>query len=112
MEVTLDIGKYMAKQISDIANSEQEEFDIVALKILDLGLRIYKSSLDTDNQNSTDPILLELLNQIIENNYLLKETLGHVFIKERSTLKTYDATSAITVAKNMAKSFVDGRKTM
>ena len=109
MEITLDIGKNIAKQISDIAKSDDLEFDIVALKMLDLGLRIHQSSLEKTKEDSVPPDLNGLLNKVMENNYLLKETLGHVFHKEKSMLKTYDAMTAITVSENMAKSFMDGK---
>ena len=85
------------------------EVDLVALKLLDLGLRIHLASSKNDDSNSMDPILSELLNKTVENNYLLKETLGHVFLKDKSRLKTYDDTTAIIVIENMAKSFVDGK---
>ena len=112
MEITLDMGKNVANEISDIAKSDGIDFDVAALKILDLGLRVYQSSKENDVDNAPDPLLMELLNEILENNYLLKETLGHVFIKERSMLKTYDALSAINVAENMARSFISGKKTI
>ena len=111
MEITIDIGKHVAKQISDIALSEKIDFDIVALNLLDLGLRIHQSSLEKDADNELDPTLSVILNKTIENNLFLKESLGHVFTKERSMLKTYDATTAISVVENMAKSFMNGKKT-
>lgn len=110
MEVTLDIGKHVFKHINDIALNENVDFDIVALKILDLGLRIYQSSLEEKEADEMDPLLRVILNKTMENNYFLKETLGHVFKKERSMLKTYDEMTAIAVVEHMAKSFVDGKK--
>lgn len=110
MEITIDIGKHVAKQISDIALSEKIDFDIAALKILDLGIRLHLSSLDKEKENISDPILNIILNKTIESNYLLKETLGHVFNKDRSMLKTYDSMTAIAVSENMAKSYMDGNK--
>ena len=44
MEITLDMGKNVANEISDIAKSDGVDFDVAALKILDLGLRVYQSS--------------------------------------------------------------------
>lgn len=111
MEITIDIGKHVVKQITDIALSEKIDFDIAALKILDLGLRIYQSSLEKDGENDLDPTLSIILNKTIENNYFLKEMLGHVFSKDRSMLKTYDQKTAIAVIENMTKSFMDGKKT-
>lgn len=112
MEITIDIGKHIAKQITDIANHEKIEFDIAALKMLDLGLRIHQSSLEKEHDNEVDQIHDLILNKVMENNYLLKETLGHVFMKERSMLKTYDEMTAIAVVENMAKSFVNGKNTV
>lgn len=112
MEITLDIGKNVALQISEIAKKDQVDFDIAALGILDFGLRVYQSSLENNAEKNIDPILLELLNKTVENNFLLKESLGHVFVKERSMLKTYDVSSAIHVTENMAKSFVSGKKSI
>jgi len=111
MEITIDIGKHVVKKITDIALSEKIDFDIAALNLLDLGLRIHQSSLEKDDDNNLDPTMSVILNKTIENNYFIKETLGHVFTKERSMLKTYDAITAIAVVENMAKSFMDGKKT-
>ncbi len=109
MEITLDIGRNVYNDISEIAKHDKIEIDLVALKLLDLGLRVHLASNKNDDGNSMDPILSELLNKAMENNYLLKEMLGHVFIKDKSRLKTYDEKTAITVIENMAKSFMDGK---
>jgi hypothetical protein len=53
---------------------------------------------------------MELYNEALKSNYLLKEVLGHVFDKDSSTFKAYDASSACHVAENMARAFIDGNK--
>ena len=112
MEITIDIGKNVAKQLSDIAKADDIEFEIAALKMLDLGIRIYQSSLEKDKDTPAPVDINGLLNKVMENNYLIKEMIGHVFQKERSMLKTYDAMTAIVVSENMAKSFMDGKATL
>ena len=109
MEITLDIGRNVYNDINELAKNDEIEIEIMALKLLDLGLRVHLASIKKDDENITDPILSELLNKTMENNYLLKETLGHVFLKDKSKLKTYDDKTAITVIENMAKSFMDGK---
>ena len=109
MEITIDIGKHVAKQIADLAKSENVDFDIAALRMLDLGLRVHESSSENNAIKEPDPLLLTLLDKVLVNHFLMQETLGHVFVKERSMLKTYDALSAISVAEHRARSFVDGR---
>ena len=112
MEITIDIGKNVAKQLSDISKSDDIEFQIAALKMLYLGIRIYQSSLEKDKDTPAPVDINGLLNKVMENNYLIKEMIGHVFQKERSMLKTYDAMTAIVVSENMAKSFMDGKATL
>lgn len=109
METTLDIGKNIIVQISALAKNENIEFDIMALKILDLGLRVYQSSLEKEDPVvEVDPIMIEMLNKILAIHVLMKETIGHVFNKERSIHKAYDALSAINIAEHMAKSYIEG----
>lgn len=109
MEITIDIGKNVAKQITDIAKSDGVDFDIAALKMLDLGLRVHQSSLEKNTEKDVDPLLSTVLNKVLVSHFLIQETLGHVFVKERSTFKTYDALTAICVAEHMADSFMDGQ---
>lgn len=108
MEITLDIGKNIANAIEEIAKDEKQEFEIMALKILDLGLRVYQSSKEKVDDKQ-DPILENILNLSLENGYLIKEVIGHVFARDRSAIKAYDAPSAITVAENMARAFMQGK---
>ena len=109
MEITLDIGKNVYNDMSKIAKNDNVEIDIMALKLLELGIRVHLASNTNDDEHSVDPILSQLLNKVMENNYLLKETLGHVFNKDKSRLKTYDDKTSIAVIENMAKSFMDGK---
>lgn len=110
MEITLDIGKNTASEINTIAENDGVEFDIAALKLLDLGIRVHLASLEKNGEKDTDPLLVELLNHAIKNSYLQKEILGHVFDKERSLFKAYDALSACHVANNMADAFLHGKE--
>jgi hypothetical protein len=97
METTLDMGKNIIAQISALAKNENIEFDIMALKILDLGLRVYQSSLEKeDTVIEFDPITKGKLNKILATHLLVKEALCHVFTKERSLYKAYDGFSRIS----------------
>lgn len=111
MEITLDVGKNIASEIEKLAVNEKTDFEIVALKILDLGLRVYQSSNDDKSDELVnEPMLVDIFKNSLETKFLLKEIIGHVFIKERSTIKAYDHLSAINVSENMAKSFMQGKE--
>ena len=109
MEITLDVGKNIVNEIEKLAIKEKNDFDIVALKILDLGLRVYQSSNDKSEQEVADPILVDIFKNSLENNFLLKELIGHVFVKDRSSIKAYDHLTAINVSENMAKAFMKAK---
>ena len=109
MEITLDVGKNIVNEIEKLAIKEKNDFDIVALKILDLGLRVYQSSNDESEQEVADPILVDIFKNSLENNFLLKELIGHVFVKDRSSIKAYDHLTAINVSENMAKAFMKAK---
>jgi hypothetical protein len=110
MEITLDIGKNTASEINTIAKNDGVEFDIAALKLLDLGIRVHLASLEKNGEQDADPLLVELLNHAIKSSYLQKEILGHVFDKESSLFKAYDALSACQVSENMAHAFLHGKE--
>ena len=112
MEITLDIGKHIASDISKIAHADHVDFEISALKLLDLGLRVHLANIENKDKDGRNPILNEILTESVKSNYILKEVLGHVFVKENSTFKTYDAMSAFRVAENMADSFIEGKNTI
>lgn len=106
MEITLDMGKNTAKSIQDLAEKERCEFDLMALKIIDLGLRVYAASREADEPEE-NPLLVKLHTLALENNLLLKEALGHVFSRERSPIKAYDSSAAIHVIESMTKVIVN-----
>ena len=112
MEITLDVGKNIVNEIEKIAATEKNDFDIVALKVLDLGLRVYQSANTKSDEVTIDPVLSDIFKTSLEINFLLKEVIGHVFSKDRSTIKAYDHLSAISVAENMAKAFIHGKGTI
>lgn len=112
MEITLDVGKNVANEIQKLAEKENTDFDIVALKILDLGLRVYQSANNNSGEKEVDPMLIDIFKHSLETNFLIKEMLGHVFDKNRSSFKTYDHNSAISVSENMAKAFIQGKNTL
>lgn len=112
MDITLDIGKNVVESIDSLAKEEQKQFDIMALELLDLGLRVHLSSKKSEDSNVSDPILSTLLHKVAANQFMLKEILSHVFIKERSFLKTYDALTAISVTQHMADAFMDREKNL
>ena len=106
MEITLDVGKNIVNEIEKLAIKEKSEFDLVALKILDLGLRVYQSANDKADEEVSDPLLVDIFKTSLETNFLLKEVIGHVFMKDRSSIKAYDHLTAINVFENMAKAFI------
>ncbi len=110
MEITLDAGKNVIQSINEIANKEKTEFELVALKMLDLGIRVYQSS--NVDEKELDPLLSEVFNLSLVNNFMIKEIMGHVFLKERSAIRAYDAPSAISCAENMLKSFNQGKSSI
>ena len=57
MEITLDVGKNIVNEIEKIAATEKNDFDIVALKVLDLGLRVYQSANTKSDEVTIDPVL-------------------------------------------------------
>ena len=109
MEITLDVGKNIFNDIEKIAKTDNEDFEITALKLLDLGVRVHLANLKQDGNDEADPILTLLLIEAIKSNNLLKEVLGHVFIKEKSIYKAYDAESAYRVVEHMAKACLDNK---
>jgi len=91
-----------------MAHTENEDFDIFALKIIDIGLRVYQSS-KKSSKDSIDPITLTIFQNTLETNFLIKEIIGHVFTKENSTFKAYDSSAAIQLSENMAHAFIKGK---
>lgn len=109
MEITVDIGKHVVTQLNNLALIEKSNLENITLKMIDLGLRVHLASLEDKAGPVEDPLLKEVLFHVLNTQYLMEETLGHVFAKERSLLKTFDALTALSTAKHMAKSFVQGR---
>ena len=109
MEITLDVGKNIIHDIGKLAEKEKSEFDIVALKILDLGLRVYQADKNNSDEVVVDPMLSDIFRNTLESNFLLKEIIGHVFVRDKSTIKAYNHLSAISVSENMAKAFIKGK---
>ena len=110
MEITIDAGKNIIQQITDIAKSNTIDFDVAALNMIDLGIKMHLASLERDAFDDPSADLNLMLKKIIENNLILRETLGHVFIKDRSSLNAYDEKTAIKIIENAARSFIDGKK--
>ena len=109
MEITLDIGKNILSEIEVIAKIEKIDIDIFALKMLDLGLKIYQSSKE-NSENLDNTSLESIFKKCLENNFLLKEMVSHVFVKDKSAMKAYDYHTVISFAENMSSSFIDGKK--
>ena len=107
MDITIDIGKHVIEKISAIAKEESKQFDIMLLELIDLGLRIYLSSKESDDNVISDPILSTILHKAAGSQFLLREILSHVFNKDHSYFKVYDADTAIKISQNMADSFME-----
>lgn len=95
MEISIDIGKHVADEIQNIALSENKDFDVISSKILELGLRVYQSSKNDDNDKKPDSLLVNIFSKSAESNLLIKEIIGHIFDKNLSNIKAYDHSSAI-----------------
>lgn len=108
MEITLDIGKNVFNEIEKMSLNEDTDFDSFALKMIDLGLRVFQSSKE-DAPSITDPLLDNILKKCLKTNFLLEEALGHIFVKERSTLKVYDHFTAITVIDNRVDAIIEAK---
>ena len=67
MEITLDIGKNILSEIEVIAKIEKIDIDIFALKMLDLGLKIYQSSKE-NSENLDNTSLESIFKKCLENN--------------------------------------------
>ena len=111
MEINLDIGKNSFENIRKIALSEDLDFDIAALNILDLGIKAYQFSKEKALEKEVDPLILSIANKVVSTQLLAQEILTHVFEKDKSLLKTYDAMTAIRVTEQMATSFLEGQST-
>ena len=48
MEITIDAGKNIIQQITDIAKSNNIDFDVAALNMIDLGIKMHLASLERD----------------------------------------------------------------
>ncbi len=105
MEISIDVSKHVVDEIQNIAHSENKDFDVIASKILELGLRIYQSTKNED-KDEKDPLLISVFRRTTESNLLIKEMLGHVFDKNRSSLKVYDHSSAIHAIEKTTNFFL------
>ena len=52
-------------------------------------------STKNENKEENDPLLVSFFRRATESNLLIREMLGHVFDKNRSSLKAYDHSSTI-----------------
>lgn len=74
MEIILDAGKDMINTLSVIASNEDKPLDVVALKMMSLGTRIYHAS-KKDNQKNDSDIQKTILKIALVNHELLAEIL-------------------------------------
>lgn len=110
MEISIDISSHVFDEIQNIANSESKNFDIISSKIIELGLRVYQSANNDDNDEESGPLLIDIFRKTIESNLLIKEMIGHVFDKKNSSIKAYDHSAAIHVIERMTHIFLQEKE--
>lgn len=111
MEINIDIGRNSFEKIRKIALSEDLDFDVATLNILDLGIKAYQFSKEEAPEKEVDPLIFSIAKKVVSTQILAQEILNHVFEKDKSLLKAYDAMTAIRVTEQMAISFLEGQST-
>ena len=109
MEITIDIGGNVVKQLQDIAYNQGKEMEIVALDLLDIGLRVQASSSKNSSDDGQQPVD-DTLKLLTENNLLCREILASTFNKSCSKLKVLNADTAINILEKMAASYLKGKQ--
>ena len=101
----IDIGANVHEELEIHAKNNDKSTVNFALDMLDLGLRIYKSSLEkTENVVEDDNV-----RYMIETNEVVKEIIRCVFDKTKTTGKFFDADTLITMIENKTSAYLKGK---
>ena len=103
MEIKLDIGKNTFEDLSKYAKKEDKDIDNFAIDMIDLGLRVHKSSADKAVEIDEKERLL------LENNTIIKEVIRCVFEKTKINQKVFDSETLITLIENNTEAFLQGK---
>ena len=102
MEIRLDIGKNTFQDLTKYSEQAGEEIDRFAIDMIDLGLRVHKSS------SEKEPEIDEKERLLLENNAIIKEVIRCVFEKTKINQKVFDAETLITLIENNTEAFLQG----
>ncbi len=102
----LDIGANVYEELEKHAKSSSKSTANFALDMLDLGLRVHKSSLD---KSSDDLAVDDSVKYAIETNEVVKEIIRCVFDKTKTTGKFFDADTLITMIENKTSAYLKGK---
>lgn len=107
MEMTIDIGSNVYKDLVSYAGEQGKDTEDFALDMIALGLRVHEASTSNkpDEESSQDEL------RLIENNVMIKELMRCVFDKTRVERKMYDAGALIQCIENEAAAYLDGKAT-
>jgi hypothetical protein len=105
MEMKLDIGANVHEELEKHAKSNSKSTPGFALDMLDLGLRVYKSSLEKSDDNAIN----DGMKYAIETNEVVKEIIRCVFDKTKTTGKFFDADTLITMIENKTSAYLKGK---
>lgn len=103
MEIRLDIGKNIYKDLVKYSEIEDKELDHFAIDMIDLGLRIHK------NAATKEPEIDENERLLRENNAIIKEVIRCTFEKTKVQSKVFDADTLITMVENTTAAFLEGK---
>ena len=103
MEIKLDIGKNTFEDLTKYAKADDKAVDHFAIDMIDLGLRVHKSSADKAVEIDEKERLL------LENNALIKEMIRCVFEKTKISQKVFDAETLVTLIENNTEAFLQGK---
>ena len=101
----LDMGVNVYEELEKHAKSSSKSTASFALDMLDLGLRVHKSSLE----KSDDVVVDDSVKYAIETNEVVKEIIRCVFDKTKTTGKFFDADTLITMIENKTSAYLKGK---
>ncbi|WP_440617753.1 hypothetical protein [Cysteiniphilum sp. 6C5] len=105
MEMKLDIGANVYEELEKHAKNDSKSTANFALDMLDLGLRVHKSSLE----KSDDVVIDDSVKYAIETNEVVKEIIRCVFDKTKTTGKFFDADTLLTMIENKTSAYLKGK---
>lgn len=101
----LDVGANVYSELEKHAKNSGATTANFALDMLDLGLRVHKSSLEKSDETVVD----DSVKYAIETNEVVKEIIRCVFDKTKTTGKFFDADTLITMIENKTSAYLKGK---